>query len=101
MYWFRAVKVFSRVKFETVTRRRRKFTVEPVRTILEIAVGFHETSNIHRRFTELCIGTLSLFNLSNNINGSLVNVLATKSEKLFITDSTYKNILHFTQMVSK
>ena len=77
----------SRVKFETVTRRRRKFTVEPVRTILEIALGIHETSNIHRRFTE-CIGTLGLFNLSNNINGSLGNVLATKSEKLFITDST-------------
>ena len=85
---------YFRVKFETVTPRRRKFTVEPVRTILEIALGFH------RRFTELCIGTLSLFNLSNNINGSLANV-ATKSEKRFITDSTYKNILQFTQMVSK
>ena len=88
--------MFSRVKFETVTRRRRKFTIERVRTILEIALGFHETSNVHTRFTELCIETLSLFNLSNNINGSLANLLATKSEKLFITDSTYKNILQFT-----
>ena len=90
--------MFSPVKFETVTRRRRKFTVEPVRTILEIAFGFHETSNIHRRFTELCIGTLSLFNLNNNINGSLVNVLATNSEKKFLLPirHKYKNILQFT-----
>ena len=81
--------MFSRVKFETVTRRRRNFTVEPVRTILEIALGFHETSNIHRRFTELCIGTLSLFNLSNNINGSLVNALRPNQKNfLLLTDST-------------
>ena len=95
--------MFSPVKFETVTCRRRKFTVEPVRTILEIAFGFHETSNIHRRFTEICIGTLSLFNLSNNINGSPVNVLATNSEKNFYYrfDINIKTFCSSPQMVSK
>ena len=81
--------MFSRPKFETVTRHRRKFRVEP--ELLEIAFGFHETSNIHRRFTELCIGTLILFNLTVTILMEvLVNVLATKSEKNFLLPIRHK-----------
>ena len=39
------------------------------RRILENALGFHEKSNIHRRFTELCIETLSFFNTVTILTG--------------------------------
>ena len=70
---------------------------------MEIVLGFHETLNIHRRFTELCIGTLSLFNTAVTILTGVWLMYLRPNQKN-VTDSTYIDIKTFyssLQMVSK
>ena len=73
------------------------------RTILKIALGSHSTK--HRIFTEdllsYVLKLLAFLTVSNNINGSLVNVLATKPEKLNRLDINIKTFCSSPQMVSK
>ena len=54
---------------------------------MEIVLGFNETLNIHRRFTELCIGTLSLFNTAVTILMGVWLMYLRPNEKN-VTDST-------------
>ena len=73
------------------------------RTILEIALGSHSAK--HGIFTEdllsYVLKLLAFLTVSNNINGSLVNVLATKPEKLNRLDINIKTFCSSPQMVSK
>ena len=69
---------------------------------MEIVLGFHETLNIHRRFTELCIGTLSLFNTAVTIlTGGWLMYLRPKPEKRNRFDINIKTLYSSPQMVSK
>ena len=67
---------------------------------MEIVLGFHETLNIHGRFTELCIGTLSLFNTAVTILTGVWLMYLRPNQKNRL-DINIKTFYRSPQMVSK